>query len=99
MVQCFANTTTRFLYVIVSRAGQTGGPPLPHGGKIYVSSKSYYIVYAILKTRLVWYTSWRNRGYLSKESILKMPVVEDRWRQLSEELPKWKEQGFDVKKK
>ncbi|KAF7983115.1 hypothetical protein HWV62_24067 [Athelia sp. TMB] len=48
---------------------------------------------------ILWYTSWRNRGYLSKESILRMPVVEDRWRQLSEELPKWKEQGFDVKKK
>ena len=46
----------------------------------------------------VWYTNWRNRGYLSKESIAKMPIVEDRWRQLAEQLPKWREQGFDVKK-
>ena len=46
----------------------------------------------------VWYTNWRNRGYLSRESIAKMPIVEDRWRQLAEQLPKWKEQGLDVKK-
>lgn len=54
---------------------------------------------ALLIVFQVWYTSWRNRGYLAKESILRMPVVEERLRQLSEELPKWKEQGFDVKKK
>jgi len=47
---------------------------------------------------ILWYTNWRNRGYLSKESIAKMPIVEDRWRQLAEQLPIWKEQGFDVKK-
>jgi large subunit ribosomal protein L15 len=46
----------------------------------------------------VWYTNWRNRGYLSKESIAKMPVVEDHWRQLAEQFPNWKEQGLDVKK-
>lgn len=47
---------------------------------------------------ILWYTNWKNRGYLSRESIEKMPVVEDRWRKLSEQLPLWREQGFDMKK-
>lgn len=47
---------------------------------------------------VVWYTNWKNRGYLAKESIARMPVVEDRWRQLAEQLPIWREQGYDMKK-
>jgi len=50
------------------------------------------------KEDILWYTNWRNRGYLSKESIARMPVVEEHWKQLAEEFPIWREQGYDVKK-
>jgi hypothetical protein len=81
-------------------AGPTGAVPPLRGGKISVRTNflaSSLFVYSIVFCS-VWYTNWRNRGYLSKESIAKMPIVEDRWRQLAEQLPIWKEQGFDVKK-
>lgn len=84
--------------MIASKAGRIDEPLDQPEGRIYVSVLMS-LQLLLLTVFPVWYTSWRNRGYLSKESILRMPVVEDRWRQLSEELPKWKEQGFDIKKK
>ena len=43
---------------------------------------------------LEWYTNWRNRGYLAPESIAKMPIVEERWRQLSEQLTRFRSEEF-----
>jgi len=47
---------------------------------------------------IMWYTDWRNRGYLSPEAIAQMPVVQERWKELSKQLLKFKEQNFDTKK-
>ncbi|KAH7927717.1 ribosomal protein L15 [Leucogyrophana mollusca] len=46
----------------------------------------------------VWYTDWKNRGYLSPEAIGKMPIVEERWKELSKQLLAFKDQTFDTKK-
>jgi len=43
---------------------------------------------------LEWYASWKNRGYLAPESIAKMPVVQERWRQLSEQLTRFRGEEF-----
>ncbi|KIP03905.1 hypothetical protein PHLGIDRAFT_76858 [Phlebiopsis gigantea 11061_1 CR5-6] len=48
---------------------------------------------------IVWYTQWKNRGYLSPEALEKMPAVEDRWRELSKQLRIYKEQGYEKAKK
>lgn len=45
----------------------------------------------------VWYTDWRNRGYLSPEAIQKNPKVEERWKELSKQLLVFKDQTFDTK--
>lgn len=41
-----------------------------------------------------WYTNWKNRGYLAPESIAKMPIVQERWRQLSEQLTRFRSEEF-----
>ncbi|KZT11451.1 ribosomal protein L15 [Laetiporus sulphureus 93-53] len=41
-----------------------------------------------------WYTQWKNRGYLSPTAIKTMPVVEERWKVLSEQLTKYTTQEF-----
>ena len=43
---------------------------------------------------LEWYTNWKNRGYLAPESIAKMPIVQERWRQLSEQLTRFRSEEF-----
>jgi hypothetical protein len=43
---------------------------------------------------LEWYTSWKRRGYLAPESIAKMPIVQERWRQLSEQLTRFRSEEF-----
>ncbi|KAI0320515.1 ribosomal protein L15 [Amylostereum chailletii] len=45
-----------------------------------------------------WYTNWKNRGYLAPESITKMPVIQERWRELSKQLTAFKKQEFDTRK-
>jgi large subunit ribosomal protein L15 len=40
------------------------------------------------------YTNWKNRGYLAPESIAKMPIVQERWRQLSEQLTRFRDEEF-----
>ncbi|KAJ3474243.1 hypothetical protein NLI96_g12570 [Meripilus lineatus] len=50
------------------------------------------------RTDILWYTEWKNRGYLSPEALQKMPVVEERWRVLSQQLRAYKTQEFDRKK-
>ena len=42
----------------------------------------------------VWYTSWKNRGYLSPTTVRTLPIVPDRWKVLSEQLTKFKQQQF-----
>ncbi|TDL25055.1 ribosomal protein L15 [Rickenella mellea] len=49
------------------------------------------------KQDIGWYTNWRNRGYLSPVALTKMPVVEDKWKALSQELLKFKKERFEVK--
>ncbi|KAF7792172.1 hypothetical protein EIP86_003202 [Pleurotus ostreatoroseus] len=51
----------------------------------------------IKRNDIVWYTEWRNRGYLSPEALKKMPaaIVEDRWTALSDQLRLYKSQSFD----
>ncbi|KAI0928210.1 hypothetical protein AcW1_005525 [Taiwanofungus camphoratus] len=43
---------------------------------------------------ILWYTQWKNRGYLSPTAVKTMPVVEDRWKVLSEQLRAYKTQEF-----
>ena len=43
---------------------------------------------------LEWYANWKNRGYLAPESIAKMPVVQERWRQLSGQLTRFRGEEF-----
>ncbi|KAK7693136.1 hypothetical protein QCA50_002702 [Cerrena zonata] len=50
------------------------------------------------KTDILWYTSWKSRGYLSPEALSRMPVVEDRWKELSKQLLTYKQQGIEVQK-
>jgi len=46
------------------------------------------------RREILWYTQWKNRGYLSPTAVTKMPLVEERWKTLSEQLQRHKEQGF-----
>ena len=48
----------------------------------------------VLSECLEWYTNWRKRGYLAPQSIAKMPIVQERWRQLSEQLTRFKREEF-----
>jgi len=43
---------------------------------------------------IVWYTNWRNRGYLSRPAVDKSPLATERTKMLSEELRKFKQQTF-----
>jgi large subunit ribosomal protein L15 len=50
----------------------------------------------------VWYGQHANRGYLSPITLRKlanMPFIEERWKELSVELNKWRTQHFDKQKK
>ncbi|KAI6118712.1 ribosomal protein L15 [Pisolithus croceorrhizus] len=46
---------------------------------------------------ILWYTDWKNRGYLSPEAVEKMPLVSERWKQLSKQLLSFKTQSFNKK--
>ncbi|KAF9228612.1 ribosomal protein L15 [Gyrodon lividus] len=46
---------------------------------------------------ILWYTEWRNRGYLSPEAVEKIPHVSERWRELSRQLLAFKAQSFTKK--
>ncbi|KAJ3524303.1 hypothetical protein NM688_g8586 [Phlebia brevispora] len=54
----------------------------------------------IRRNDIVWYTEWRNRGYLSPEALARMPtaIVQDRWKELSQQLRVYKTQSFDRQK-
>ncbi|ESK96827.1 50s ribosomal protein l15 [Moniliophthora roreri MCA 2997] len=54
------------------------------------------------RSDIVWYGKHQNRGYLASETLKTLgdlPFVQDRWRQLSTELNKWKKQDFDKERK
>ncbi|OCH95264.1 ribosomal protein L15 [Obba rivulosa] len=51
-----------------------------------------------LRKDIMWYTNWHNRGYLSPTALRKMPIVEERWKTISEQLVKYKTQTFEQKK-
>jgi hypothetical protein len=65
-------------------------------GRILVCSSVVPIEDIVLLKRILleWYASWKNRGYLAPESIAKMPAVQERWRQLSEQLTRFKSEEF-----
>lgn len=44
---------------------------------------------------ILWYTDWKNRGYLSPEAMEKMPLVSERWKRLSQQLTAFKTQSFN----
>ncbi|KAI9569110.1 ribosomal protein L15 [Boletus coccyginus] len=46
---------------------------------------------------IIWYTQWRHRGYLSPEAVERMPLVSERWNQLSKQLLTFKTQSFSKK--
>lgn len=48
---------------------------------------------------IVWYTQWKNRGYLSPEAVQTMPpkFTEDRWKGLSEQLNRYRGQVYKLK--
>ncbi|KAG8217363.1 ribosomal protein L15 [Butyriboletus roseoflavus] len=46
---------------------------------------------------IIWYTQWRNRGYLSPEAVGRMPLVPERWRELSKQLLTFKTQSSSRK--
>ncbi|KAF8558420.1 ribosomal protein L15 [Imleria badia] len=46
---------------------------------------------------IIWYTQWRNRGYLSPQAVERMPLVSERWRELSKQLLTFKTQSFSKK--
>ncbi|KAH9951973.1 ribosomal protein L15, partial [Amylocystis lapponica] len=48
---------------------------------------------------ILWYTHWRNRGYLSPTAVNTMPVVEERWKELSKQLRSFKTQEFEKQRK
>ncbi|KAI0075477.1 ribosomal protein L15 [Panus rudis PR-1116 ss-1] len=50
------------------------------------------------RTDILWYTEWKNRGYLSPEALAKMPAVEERWVELSKQLRAYKKQGIEQQK-
>jgi hypothetical protein len=64
--------------------------------RILVCSSVVPIEDTLLLKRILleWYASWKNRGYLAPESIAKMPVVQERWRQLSEQLTRFRSEEF-----
>ncbi|GBE82532.1 ribosomal protein L18e/L15P [Sparassis latifolia] len=47
---------------------------------------------------ILWYTQWRNRGYLSPTAVETMPMVQERWKELSKQLRAYKTQEFDKQK-
>lgn len=62
--------------------------------RILVCSSVVPIEDLLKRILLEWYASWKNRGYLAPESIAKMPVVQERWRQLSEQLTRFRSEEF-----
>lgn len=64
--------------------------------RILVCSSVFPIEDTVFLKRILleWYARWKNRGYLAPESIAKMPVVQERWRQLSEQLTRFRSEEF-----
>ncbi|GJE97071.1 mitochondrial large ribosomal subunit protein uL15m [Phanerochaete sordida] len=52
----------------------------------------------VRQTDIIWYTQWKNRGYLSPQALEKMPVVEERWKELSKQLRLYRQQGYEKAK-
>ncbi|KAI0340700.1 ribosomal protein L15 [Trametopsis cervina] len=51
----------------------------------------------VRQTDIVWYTEWKNRGYLSPQALARMPptIIDPRWTELSKQLLVYKTQQFD----
>ena len=62
------------------------------------TSHRLYLQHQVSYTCSVWYTSWKNRGYLSPMALKTMPHVEERWKTLSEQLSAFKTQGYEKSK-
>lgn len=81
---------------------QTGYLQHPHAARISVSYNAHLILSILLIFILVWYGNYRNRGYISPDTLQKLgelPFVEERWKLLASELGAWKQQDFDAPNK
>lgn len=94
-----ASFTTLLPFGIVSKARLTVPRLLQRSVMISVSLKLAFDTCLCLSMGKVWYTEWKNRGYLSPEALGKMPIVEERWKELSKQLRVYKTQSFDKQKK
>ncbi|KAI0055478.1 ribosomal protein L15 [Artomyces pyxidatus] len=99
------------IHIVPSRASKSAIRAVEQlGGSVFCRYYNRLSLYDCVKGRtdrvaaaptrredIMWYTDWRNRGYLSEKSIAKMPVVEERWRELATQLTKFKSQEFEKK--
>ena len=63
-------------------------------------SPSFTNVHSPLHFSLVWYGKYKNRGFISPLTLKKlegMPFVEERWKDLANQLGRWKKQQIIVK--
>ncbi|KAI0265277.1 ribosomal protein L15 [Gloeopeniophorella convolvens] len=96
------------IHIVPSRASKSAIEAVEKlGGSVFCRYYNRLALYDCVKGRadhvdaaptrrqdIQWYTEWKNRGYLAPESIAKMPVVQERWRQLSEQLSRFKTEEF-----
>lgn len=67
-----------------------------------ISTQIHYVSFVLRPDRrlsLVWYGKHQNRGFISPatlKSLEGMPFLEERWKQLSTELGRWKKQQIIV---
>ncbi|KAF8480272.1 ribosomal protein L15 [Russula ochroleuca] len=96
------------IHITPSRASRSAVEAVEKlGGTVYCRYYNRLSLYDCVKGRtdridaaptrrqdIEWYTSWKKRGYLAPESIAKMPIVQERWRQLSEQLTRFRSEEF-----
>ncbi|ETW85617.1 hypothetical protein HETIRDRAFT_309175 [Heterobasidion irregulare TC 32-1] len=99
------------VHIIPSRASKSAIQAVEKlGGSVYCQYYNRLSLYDCVKGRddrtpaaptrredIMWYTDWKNRGYLSPMSITKMPFVEERWKDLSRQLTAFQTEKFEKK--
>jgi len=107
-----AEHLTSAIHITPSRASQTAIRAIEaKGGSVFckyynqlaledcVKGRSDRIAAAPTRRQdIEWYINWHNRGYLSPTAIKKNPLVEERWKGLSQQLVKFKEQAYKTPK-
>ncbi|THH15886.1 hypothetical protein EW146_g4665 [Bondarzewia mesenterica] len=99
------------IHIVPSRASKSAIRAVEKlGGSVFCKYYNRLAIYDCVKGRndrvsaaptrredIMWYTNWKNRGYLAPKSITKMPIVEERWKELSKQLTAFQTQEFDKK--